>query len=146
MTLRTRRRFGWPTLLLLLAGGFLAGSAAAIEVIVARDAPVSALTRNEARALFTMRKTRWPNGQAARVFVLDENGPAHEVLCKEVLDLYPWQVREAVDRGIYTGVGQAPTRVASEEEMKQRVAATPGAIVYVTSLMKNDHVRSIPVR
>lgn len=132
--------------LVLLAVGF-AAPADAVEIIVAPDVvSVTTLSRNGARALFSMRQTRWPDGRAVRVFTLDETEPAHEALCREALDLYSYQLREAQDRGIYTGATQAPIRVASEAEMKRRVAATPGAIGYVTSTTKDDHARTIPIR
>lgn len=131
---------------LVLQVAWPAVPAGAVEIVVAPDVPVAELSRNGARALFAMRQTRWPNGRAVRVFVLDDGAPAHVALCKELLDIYPYQLREAVDRGVYTGVAQAPTRVASEAEMKRRVATTPGAIGYVTSTTKDDHAHPIAIR
>lgn len=139
-------RFWWLLAALVLQVAWPAAPAGAVEVIAAPDVPVEELSRNGARALFAMRQTRWPNGRTVRVFVLDDAAPAHVALCKDILDIYPYQLREAVDRGIYTGVAQAPTRVASEQEMKRRVALTPGAIGYVTSTTKDDHARTITIR
>jgi len=136
----------WHACLLLLAMQAITPLAGAAEIIVSPDVPVQSLSRSEARALFSMRKTRWPNGRPTRVFVLAEDSPAHQSLCKEALDLYPYQLREAVMRGVYTGVTQAPTHVESEEEMKWLVARTPGAIGYVTVMSKNDHVRTLSIR
>lgn len=135
-----------PVCLSLLSMQALTAPASATEIIAAPDVSVPSLSRSEARALFAMRKTRWPNGQPTRVFVLAEDSSAHQNLCKNVLDLYPYQLRDAVMRGVYTGITQAPLRVDSEEEMKQRVAHTPGAIGYVSVTSKNDHVRILPIR
>ncbi len=140
---------GWrkhlPQLLLGLAACH-AVEAAAIDLIVHPGVTTPGLTRPMARALFSMRMLNWPDGQPVHVFVLAEENPSHQSMVKEVLDLYPYQLREAWNRLIYTGVGQAPIQVSSEQEMKKRVAATPGAIGYVMKVNENESLRTLAVR
>lgn len=142
---RWRRTGRLLAALALLATG-LSGPADAVEVIVAPDVPVATLSRNQARSLFTMRKTAWADGRPVRVFVLADEHPVHVAFCMEAMDIYPYQYRDAVERGIYTGVSQAPTLVTSEEEMKKLIATTPGAIGYVMSITRQDNVRPIQIR
>jgi ABC-type phosphate transport system substrate-binding protein len=92
-----------------------------------------------------MRMTKWPDGSAIRVFVLGGRNPAHIAFCKEILDVYPYQLQVSWDRLVYSGTGQAPIELDSEQEMLAQVAATPGAIGYLTRRMVNDHVRILPV-
>jgi hypothetical protein len=40
-------------------------------------------------------------------------------------------MRDTWDRMVFTGTGLAPTVVASEQEMRERIRSTPGAIGYV---------------
>lgn len=129
---------------LLLAG--LLGSAWGIEVVVHPGVAVSTLSPSMARAIFAMKLPQWADGTPVRVFVLTDDSPEHQALCKQVLDLYPYQLRDAWNRLVYTGTGQAPIKVTSVEEMSKRVAATPGAIGYLMKVEKYEAVRVVPVR
>ncbi|MGH8474048.1 MAG: hypothetical protein ACREVJ_16730, partial [Gammaproteobacteria bacterium] len=54
------------------------------------------------------------------------NHRVHVMFCKQILGVFPHQYRSAWDRLVYSGTGQAPLEVASEEEMRARVAGTRG--------------------
>jgi hypothetical protein len=45
--------------------------------------------------------------------------------------MFPHQLRWAWDRQVFSGTGRAPIMVNTEEEMRQRIASTPGAIGYL---------------
>ncbi|MDW8323248.1 MAG: hypothetical protein RMK60_04015 [Burkholderiales bacterium] len=117
----------------------------AVEVIAHPTVSVSRLSLTQAKAMFSMRQARWPDGQRAWVFVLPDNHPVHSAFSKEVLNLYPYQLRQTWDRLVFSGLGQAPIEVASEEEMLRRVASTPGAIGYVSRTTPHDRVRILTV-
>ena len=109
------------------------------------DLAHSALTQNEARLYFTLHRQQWPDGRPVRVFVLPDDDPLHIAFAKTVLGLFPYQLRGVWDRQVFSGTGQAPTMVASEAELVQRVAATPGAIGYVSSPPRDPRVRTLEV-
>ena len=115
-----------------------AARAASVTVITSPDRADMPLDRNLLRALFTMRVRQWPDGQPARVFVFADSNPLHDEFCREILGTYPYVLRTAWDRLVFTGTGLAPTVVRSVAEMRQRVADTPGAIGYVPSGNKPD--------
>lgn len=117
----------------------------AVDIITHRDVKVRSITLANARAMFGMRLPRWPDGTLARVFVLPDQHPLHNRLSKEKLDLYPYQLRQTWERLLYSGMAQAPVEVSSEEEMLARVAATPGAIGYVSKVKKNDPINILEV-
>lgn len=85
------------------------------------------------REIFFMRLTTWPDGSPIRVFVLPDNHPLHIRFAKEVLGVYPFQLRAAWDRLIFSGTGMSPTVVETVEEMRERIQHTPGAIGYVSN-------------
>lgn len=116
------------------------------ELIAHRDSGVESLTRNEARLFFTMRLKNWPNGTLVKVFVLPDNNELHRRFSNEVLGLYPYQLRRVWDRQIFSGTGQAPTTVSSEQEMLDRIATTPGAIGYANEPSGNSSMRVLEVR
>jgi len=105
----------------------------AIEIITSADRSSVSVDRSLLRAAFTMRMRQWPDGRPLRVFVLPDGHPLHDRFCRELLGTYPYVLRNAWDRMVYTGTGFAPTTVSSEEEMRRRVQATPGAIGYISS-------------
>ncbi len=88
------------------------------------------LTRTELRDIFFARQTKWPNGDPIRVFVLPDRHPLHVRFSKEVLGVYPYQLRSTWDRILYSGTGVPPTVVNTPEEVRKRVDATPGGIGY----------------
>lgn len=88
-------------------------------------------TRDELREIFFGRQTRWRDGSPLRAFVLPDQHPLHIRFSKEVLGVYPYQLRSAWDRMIYSGTGTPPALVESLEQMKTLIKETPGAIGYI---------------
>lgn len=124
----------------------IADPVSAVELIVHAGVSDSSISRNQARAIFSARLSHWEDGKAIRVFVLPEESALHHEFAKRLLDLYPYQLRDAWVRVISTGMGQAPIMVADESEMRRLVADTPGAIGYVGKVQGNDKIRALPLR
>ncbi len=122
------------------------GLAWSVELIVHPGVATVEVSRPLARLIFGAKVTRWEDGSAIRVFVLPDESQLHQEMSKGILDLYPYQLRAAWDRIIYTGIGQAPIQVANESEMRKEVASVPGAIGYIGRVQKNDKVRALLVR
>jgi hypothetical protein len=91
---------------------------------------VKHLTTEMVREIFFMRLSSWPDGSPIHVFVLPDNHPLHIRFAKEILGVYPFQLRSAWDRLVFSGTGVSPTTVESEEEMLERIKSTPGSIGY----------------
>ncbi|WP_227875967.1 hypothetical protein [Kushneria konosiri] len=98
------------------------------------------MTRETVRAIFAMRQRTLPSGEAAHVFVLPDKHPLHVRFTKEMLGVYPHQLRLSWDRLVFSGTGQAPNEVGSVEEMRQRVASTPGGLGYLNKGAVDDSV------
>lgn len=137
--------FCWRTCLLILIPLF-SQLAAAVDIVVHPGVNETHVSVDSARAIFGMRQPRWSDGSLIHVFVLADTHPTHVALCKETLNLFPYQLRLTWDRLVYSGLGQAPQVLGSEEEMLTRVAATPGAIGYVMKLNAREAVHALPVR
>ncbi|MFG6667001.1 hypothetical protein ACGK9R_07815 [Halomonas sp. HNIBRBA4712] len=108
------------------------------------DAPIAALDQNAVRAMFAMRKRTWPDGSAVEVFVLPNRHPIHADFAKKCLGVYPHQLQLAWDRALFSGMGEAPHRVRTQEEMYQRLSATPGALGYLERDYLDDTLTVIP--
>ena len=115
-------------------------------VIVSPQQTPQSISQNALRAIFGMRLRTWPDQTPVHVFVLPDDNPTHNAFTKQDLNVYPHQLRLAWDRLVFSGTGQAPTEVASEEEMRDKVAKTPGAVGYLRRSMVNDSVRILQVQ
>ena len=130
-------------LVLLLA---CSGLVQAVEIIAHRGVSQSGLTLAAARAMFGMRMAKWEDGAQVRVFVLPDRHPTHAAFAKERLNLFPYQLRQSWDRLVFSGMAQAPTEVADEQELVKLVAATPGAIGYARKVTTHDQVKIIAIQ
>ncbi|AAZ28583.1 MULTISPECIES: hypothetical protein [Colwellia] len=78
-----------------------------------------------------MRQLRWSDNSAINVFVLPSQHELHQRFAKERLQIFPYQLNRIWHKLTYSGLGVAPTIVASEKELIQAVTKTPGAIGYI---------------
>ncbi len=138
------RRFVSSLILIIVLWAAL--PAAAVELVVNPSVTDTSLTRAKVRAIFNMRLLSWPDGTPIRVFVLKDRDPLHREFSKRVLQVFPYQLRRAWDRRVYSGVGQAPQQVDSVEEMRRRIADTPGAIGYLPEDRIDDSVRKVDLQ
>lgn len=123
-----------------------AHTACAQEVVVNPSVQERALTRGALRAIFSMRLRTWPDGSSIKVFVLGDNSPLHVKFSKNILNVFPYQLRRTWNRLVYSGTGQAPIQVESIKEIVEQVASTPGAIGYLPEgKVMNPRVRKVQV-
>lgn len=152
-TVRKRKVFG-PIVLLLCLGQFSWGAYASLEksgapfqlITNQENVDNSAINRRMLRAMYSMRTQSWPNGKRLTVFVLPDNAALHQSFCRRMLGVLPHHLRRNWDRLIFSGRTSAPIEVASIEEMKKRVAATPGAIGYITQADLDDSILAVEVK
>ena len=64
---------------------------------------------------------RWV--ERVKVFVLADDHELHRAFAKQVLGLFPYQLRSIWDRQVFSGTGQAPIPVADEAEMLRVVGS-----------------------
>jgi hypothetical protein len=136
--------FVYGILLLIVCCAFSA--TAATQMVANTNLSVDTVSRNEARLLFLMRRSQWPDGQAVQVFVLADEHPQHQAFCKNQLQIYPRKLRKAWERRLFSGTGQVPVRVDSVAEMLRRVGSTPGAIGYLPGNQTDDSVKVLQIR
>ena len=129
--------------LFAVTGGKAVAGESPVLVVAHADVTTPRLTRDTIRAIFAMRQRTWPDGQAARVFVLPNDHPVHERFVKERLAVYPHQLQLAWDRMVFSGTGQAPNRVRDQAEMRERIATTPGAVGYLEREYLDERIQVI---
>jgi len=83
----------------------------------------------------------WPDGSKIVVFVLPDDNSLHQRFAKEKLHLFPYQLRLTWDRLVFSGTGQAPNNVSSNDEMLTKIVSTPGSIGY----LEKNHIHDVHV-
>lgn len=114
------------------------------EVIVHPGVDKS-LSRNTLRSIYSMKLQTWDDGSEITVFILDPVGEDHRNFCLEVLNIFPYQLQRVWDVLVFSGTGQSPIVVESEQEMIERVKSTPGSIGYVIKMEVPADVKKISV-
>lgn len=115
------------------------------EVVVNPNVQEKTLTRGVLRAIFSMRLRTWSDGSLIKVFVLSDDSPLHVKFSKNILNVFPYQLRRTWNRLVYSGTGQAPIQVESIKEMIEQVASTLGAIGYLPEGKVGRRVRKVQV-
>ena len=116
------------------------------HVIVSSSVSQSEINKSTLRAIFGMRLRNWSDSQPITVFVLGSSDPEHVKFCKNVLNMFPHQLQRTWDRLVFSGMGQAPFEVGSFEEMRKRIADTPGAIGYVNKEYVDEELRVLEIQ
>ncbi|WP_345333046.1 hypothetical protein [Ferrimonas pelagia] len=78
-----------------------------------------------------MRKQFWPDGSAITVLVLPQKSDIHTQFSRQVLKLLPFQLSREWDRLVFSGTGERPLEVSSEQEMLEMLEQLPNAIGYL---------------
>jgi hypothetical protein len=118
----------------------------AIEIVMNTSIPRQEMNSIVAWSIFSGQVKNWSNGVAIQVFILDEADPLHDRFVKETFNTFPYQLRRALDRRIFSGTGIEPTKVNSLEDMFLNVVASPGGIGYLPDKWDGDSVRAIKIQ
>ena len=149
MAIKIKIRLFISLICLLLGLLYTTGSARAMEpyeIVTHSGVSEKTLSKSSLRAIFGMRLHTWPDGSSIRVFVLPDDAPLHIAFSKEKLNVFPYQLRAAWDRLVFSGTGQAPETVNSPEEMLAKVGSTPGAIGYLTRSRMDGSVNVLQIK
>lgn len=111
----------------------LSSAQAGVAVIAHPSTPVSALTQEQVRQLYSGRSTKLPDGTEVQPLDQADGSPARSEFVAKVLGKTEQQVRSYWSRMIFTGKAQPPRQMNNTAEVLRAVATTPGYIGYVDS-------------
>ena len=131
---------------LITANSYADTQEPAMVVIAFPSTSENAISRSSLRAIFGMRLNKWPADTSIKVFVMKDDAPEHDAFSKNILQVFPHQLRLAWDRQVFSGQGQYPEQVASTQEMLSKIASTPGAIGYIKTNEVTNNVRILQIR
>jgi ABC-type phosphate transport system substrate-binding protein len=130
----------------LLSVAFAADSqVTAVRVVVHPSVENKDINVAQIRRIFSMRQTTWSNGQAITVYVLSNQHLTHQAFSTKVLGMFPYQLDRIWNKLVYSGLGEEPIKVQSEQEMLDSISQKPGAIGYVMQQVNENNVNLINV-
>ena len=106
-------------------------NASELNVMVNESVMVAELNRSELRQIFTGQRQYWDNGTKITVFVLQDSDELHRQFCRDILQMFPYQLSRLWDQITYSGQGITPIRVTSYQALVDALENTEGAIGYV---------------
>jgi ABC-type phosphate transport system substrate-binding protein len=131
----------------LLAGGALvlrraAAAGEEVDVIVNTANTIGELTPDNAKKVFMGDKTSWPSGRRVTILMLAPGQPERAVVLRQIYKMSEDEYQQYFTQATFAGKVSAPPKdIVSAAQMKQAVAANPGAIGYVKKEDVDDSVK-----
>lgn len=132
----------WICLLSLMAGTVCA---AEVVVVVSSENPVKTLSRAQITDIYLGRMIRFPNGNPVKPIDLSESSPVRSQFYTRYLGRSPSLIKAHWSKLIFTGRGQPPPTVSSEDAMADLVAENSDAIGYLSSDFLDDRLRVVTI-
>ncbi len=122
------------------------GSAAAeVLIITNKNVVETTLSVADIKEIFLGKKVLWSDNTSINLVTLgDEN--IHKEFLKTYISKTKSQFRIYWQKMLFTGIGLAPKKMGSVEEMVNFVSSTGGAIGYIDIGSVTDAVNSIKIR
>jgi hypothetical protein len=127
-------------LLLVSLGSWSAARAQDVVLVANKSVQISEITNADLHGIFMGARTRFADGSHA-VPVTLKGGPVHEVFLRNHVGEGPEEFRSEWRKVVFTGQGAMPKAFDSESALIEYVAATPGAIGYVSRVSSQDGVK-----
>ena len=131
---------------LVLSGAPTDSQAIFVQPVINANNKQTSISRNGLSAIFKMRLNQWNDGTPVTVFVLPDDNPLHKQFSKQILNVFPHQLRRIWNRAVFSGSGQAPITLNSPEEMKEKIATTPGSIGNLSTNELNDSIKILDIQ
>jgi len=121
-------------------------SASDVDVVIVanKEVGISEISSAQLRDIFIGAQSRLSDGTRA-VPVMLKGGPVHEVFLRRHVGDSPSEFRTRWLKAVFTGQGAMPREFTSEAAALDYVAATPGAIGYVSRVSRGNSVRVLSV-
>ena len=139
------RLWTWLFLILVL---FLAGPGTALStvlIIINSEVTESELDKGELERIYLGKKSRWDD-KTTIVPAMLKGGGTHEEFVDQYLDRTMQRFVSYWRQMVFTGKGVPPKSFATEAELRNFVATTPGAVGYLSAGASLPGVRALTIR
>ena len=144
MRINRMSRAGSALLFGSLLLGFAMTSALAAEVVIANSSVGAAqVDKGTLQSLFLGKTSRL--GDAGVTVATLQQGAVHDAFLQAYVGRSPQQFLSHWRKLVFSGQGTQPPAFASEQEMVEFVAKTPGAVGYISDATPHDGVKVLGV-
>jgi ABC-type phosphate transport system substrate-binding protein len=127
---------------LLLRGALAAGGE--VDIVVNKANTIDDLSLADAKKVFMGDKSTWPSGKRVTILMLSPGQPERAVVLRQIYKMSDDEFGQYFTQAAFAGKVAAPPKdIASAGQMKQAVAANPGAIGYVKKEDVDDTVKAV---
>ena len=127
------------SLVLLLFVATVLPARAQVAVVVNKSVPAAQVDAGDVLDIYALEKAKWGDGTRVVVFTQDAQADVFfSQLGRSQTDLKKVLLRKKL-----SGEGQPPEVLKSDEEVLARVAATPGAVGFVSAGKVNGQVKVV---
>jgi ABC-type phosphate transport system substrate-binding protein len=116
-----------------------------VIIIANNQVMVDGLQRSIIADIYQGRKGKWDTGQKIMVTML-KKGSAHETFTSRIVQTTPMKLKTLWKKVIFSGAGTPPKVFKAEKDLMQYVAATAGAIGYISAQTEPTGVKIITVK
>lgn len=116
-----------------------------VAVIVNSSVTESTLDQAALEKIFLGKRSHWADGGAIVPVTLAE-GAVHDAFLETYIKKNASQFSAFWKQAVFTGKGTPPRSFKTEEELVRYVAATPGAVGYLSTQIRADGVRRIETK
>ncbi|MDQ1351380.1 MAG: hypothetical protein QG657_1682 [Acidobacteriota bacterium] len=118
------------TWIILVLGPFVAFPE--VFIISNPDIRISSLNNTDVKEIFTGKKTRWEGNEKISIATL-YNSEVHRKFLEQFVKKTPFQFKNYWRSKVFTGEGMLPKTFQNEESLIEFVAATRGAVGYISA-------------
>lgn len=141
----TSKRFSGQIVSLLLALLFpVIAMAADFTVIANKGVPVNNLTKDELKAIYLGKKSKWDDGSPIKFYLI--RSPKSQ---KSFLEAHVGKTSDQYEsywlQNVFTGKGAMPEMFENSEEMIQAVKKTGGSIGFVSGEVNDVNIKKMNV-
>ena len=115
-----------------------------VAVIANLSVPVDQIEKNELENFYTGDIRKWSDGEPVVVFDLKPKGEVKDTFYN-FLGKSTSRMKSIWMKNMLSGEGEPPESLKSEEELLKKVAATPGAIGFISQAKVTDEVKVLIV-
>lgn len=117
-----------------------------LVVIVNKSNRIESLSADKIKVIYLRKISRWPWGAEIVPVDLPEKAPLRAIFLKSILNTTPHELEVYwIDQMVSRSL-TPPLQVATDRAAKALVAATPGAVAYISQSEVDESVRVIEIR
>lgn len=118
-------------------------TAAELAVIVHPSNSLSKISKSEVSDIFLGRADEFANGKAAEPLDQINSSPTRRQFIKAVLGMDEGALKSHWSKLMFSGKGQPPEMLSSDEEIRAAIAANPHGIGYINRSLVDESVKVV---